>query len=82
MNFPPGAIPGMPLTQPGARLPKMPQMPLQSVQQLPSFDETFTPDIDSSKEEESEIDPPDDWLQPKVFKGSVNQPESFSENKG
>lgn len=80
MNFPPGSIPGVPVAQPGIRLPKMPPMP--PLQTLPSFDEVLAPDMDSTKEEESEIDPPDDWLQPKVFKGSVNQPESFSENKG
>ena len=48
--------------------------------------ETDAIDAQGTGETEQEINPPDDWLQPKVFKGSVTpQPtssDSFSENKG
>ncbi len=78
MNFPPGAIPGMPI-MPGIKLPKMQQMPPMP----PVFDENDSVDLEGTNESEADITPPDDWLQPKVFKGSTsNQPESFSENKG
>lgn len=41
-------------------------------------------DIEGTQEVEQNINPPDDWLQPKVFKGSSapSNPDSFSENKG
>lgn len=37
-----------------------------------------------TKEEEQDVNPPEDWLQPKVIKGAAgtNQPTTFSENKG
>lgn len=72
MNFPPGAIPGMPLS--------MPKMPIPTP--MPQPFEIVAPDPESTQEEEQDISPPDDWLQPKVFKGATNSPDSFSENKG
>ena len=41
-------------------------------------------DIEGTKEEEQVINPPEDWLQPKVIKGaaSMDQPQTPSENKG
>ncbi len=68
MAFPPGSIP----TQPFG-MPKMPKFVPQ---------EEDVQDFEGTQESEQDINPPDDWLQPKVFKGSVNTPDSFSENKG
>lgn len=69
-NFPPGAIPDRPFTQ---RLPQVPPQP-QEVQ---------TPDVEGTQEQEQAINPPDDWLQPKIFKGAAtSNPDTFSENKG
>ncbi len=44
-------------------------------------------DFEGTSEAEQDINPPDDWLQPKVYKGanqpsSQPSPSSFSENKG
>ncbi len=41
-------------------------------------------DVEGTKEEEQVINPPEDWLQPKVIKGaaSIDQPQTPSENKG
>ncbi|HJY98098.1 MAG TPA: hypothetical protein VJ227_00055 [Patescibacteria group bacterium] len=69
-DFPPGAIP----TQPFAK--KMVNIP-QPVQE-----EVDLQDMEGTAETEQEINPPDDWLQPKVFKGADLNPDSFSENKG
>lgn len=67
-HFPPGAIPSAPFSQ---RQPKMEQ-PI-----------VIRQDIEGTQEEEQDINPPEDWLQPKVFKGAtVSRPDSFSENKG
>jgi hypothetical protein len=68
-NFPPGSIPGVI----GSPAPK------------PSMaSEMQTPDPEGTLEKEQDINPPDDWLQPKVFKGAnqPTQPVTFSENKG
>ena len=73
MNFPVGSIP----TQPFSKTVE------PTIQQAPVFDEQETSDPDNTQETEQTINPPDDWLQPKVFKGSsVPSSESFSENKG
>lgn len=74
MNFPPGSIPGMPLRMPKMAIPQQP---------TPTFDEQYNPDPEGTNEAEQDLDAPDDWLQPKVFKGAaISQPDSFSENKG
>lgn len=65
-NFPPGAIPTRPYIR---QAPPMPQ-------------EVDAQDIEGTAEAEQVINPPDDWLQPKVFKGAAANPDSFSENKG
>ncbi|MDP1710005.1 MAG: hypothetical protein Q8L28_00080 [bacterium] len=76
-NFPAGAIPGMQVfnkgvqTEPKIDLPNVP------------FEQPEAVDVKGTKEEEQAINPPDDWLQPKVYKGSTStQPDSYSENKG
>lgn len=70
MSFPPGSIPGMPMkVQKDAAV-------------IPAFSEQVNPDEDGTNESEQDLTPPDDWLQPKVFKGTVGSPDSFSENKG
>ncbi len=77
-NFPPGSIP----TKPFGKI-KMPQPQIIKTPQVPA--ETATPDMEGTAETEAQINPPDDWLQPKVFKGGnpgQNQPTSYSENKG
>ncbi len=51
----------------------------QKVSQVPQVEPVLE---QVEKKEELVENPPDDWLQPKIFKGAVNQPDSFSENKG
>ena len=74
MGFPPGSIPTQPFNQPVVHQPLMPQMP----------QETDAMDIEGTGESEQDINPPDDWLQPKVFKGAnqPTQPTSLNENMG
>lgn len=79
-NFPPGSIPTRPFVK-----QQMPQRPPKVIpaQQIP--EERDAQDIEGTQESEADINPPDDWLQPKVFKGGSpgqNMPTSFSENKG
>lgn len=78
-SFPPGSIP----TQPFNRVrPSGQNFQPQSIQ-VPQ--EVESQDPESTQEFEQEINPPDDWLQPKVFKGANTppmNPDSFSENKG
>ncbi len=75
VGFPPGSIPTQPYT-------KVPQV--ADAQQIPQ--EVDANDLEGTAETEADINPPDDWLQPKVFKSSANPPmgqsDSFSENKG
>jgi hypothetical protein len=72
MNFPPGAIPTKPF---GEQVSKIQQV-AQVSQVEPVLEQV------ENKEEVVE-NPPSDWLQPKIYKGaSVNQPDTFSENKG
>jgi hypothetical protein len=67
MGFPPGSIPTQPF---------LPAKPVQDVQP------EVVPEKIEGKEDPVE-NPPDDWLQPKVYKGATsNKPNSFSENKG
>lgn len=77
VNFPPGSIPTRPFEK--IRMPR-PQTPVQIPQ------EADVRDLEGTFEAEQDINPPDDWLQPKIFKGAAVsqpiQPDSFSENKG
>ena len=75
-DFPPGAIPTTPFGN--LRPHKIPVMP------EPIQEDVDAADFEGTQETEADINPPDDWLQPKVFKGapSQNMPDSFSENKG
>jgi hypothetical protein len=90
MGFPPGSIPTQPYTAktttPGEVASKaLHGVPLD-VQSTIQPGETDAMDIEGTGETEQDINPPDDWLQPKVFKNSNNppmiNPDSFSENKG
>lgn len=75
ISFPAGSIPTQPFDEKVAQVLQVPQ-----VVQDEHLDAA---DFDSTQETEADINPPDDWLQPKVYKGaSSNQPDSFSENKG
>jgi hypothetical protein len=74
-DFPPGAIPTKPFRAPIQR-------PVTPMQQVEVQAEATVPEVQS---ENIDIDPPADWLQPKIYKGasvSQNQPTSYSENKG
>ena len=69
IGFPPGAIPEKPFIAPVAQQPPVlnPEPVLEQVENKEGVIEN----------------PPSDWLQPKIYKGaSVNQPDTFSENKG
>lgn len=82
IGFPPGSIPTQPFNS-----PQMVAMPVAMAQTAgnPVLQETDTNDKDGTSETEQEINPPDDWLQPKVFNKSnppITSPDSFSENKG
>lgn len=88
MGFPPGSIPTQPYVQSsnnqiGKSTNDSQPMP-QVVPQMPQ--ETDASDMNGTGETEQEINPPDDWLQPKIFKGAntpqMTSPDSFSENKG
>ncbi len=80
MGFPPGAIP----TQPYVQSVASSKQQVVGAQQIPQ--EVDANDIEGTAETEADINPPDDWLQPKVFRSSANPPmgqsDSFSENKG
>jgi hypothetical protein len=60
-SFPAGAIPGRPF---GAPVLKRPVTP---VQQIETQAETLTSE---KGEEAAEVNPPSDWLQPKIYKGT------------
>lgn len=69
-SFPQGAIPNRPFNN-------VPFQPVQSEQDVQ--------DVEGTQESEIDINPPSDWLQPKVFRGAntpPTNPDSFSENKG
>ncbi len=74
MNFPAGSIPSQPFSAPTQPRPT-PKQVMQAI-------ESMSPDMEGTHEDEQDINAPDDWLQPKVYKGSSSQPDSFSENKG
>ncbi len=80
MSFPAGAIPTQPFTSPAQTPAPAVKFPTKEVT------EKILEDIDGTQEEEQDINPPDDWLQPKIYKGASvnqpNQPDSYSENKG
>lgn len=90
MSFPPGAIPTQPLNKPVQTVQQNPVQQFQVASQPVSqalLQPVTPPTIDASgtQETEQDINPPDDWLQPKIFKGSnppMGQSDSFSENKG
>lgn len=85
--FPVGAIPTQPFNVP-TRQPLAGQQGVNpvamTVPQMPQ--ETDAIDIEGTGETEQEINPPDDWLQPKIFKGAntpqMTSGDSFSESKG
>ena len=56
MGFPPGAIPTQPFNQ--------------KVKQVSQVEQVLQ-DKDGTQETEQDINPPNDWLQPKVYKGTV-----------
>ncbi len=60
MNFPPGAIP----TKPFKALVREPLTPMSQIETQP---EVVTAESD---EESPDINPPSDWLQPKIYKGT------------
>ena len=61
MGFPPGAIPTKPFKAPVV------QSPVTPVSQIENQPEVITPE---TGEETPEINPPSDWLQPKIYKGT------------
>jgi hypothetical protein len=65
MAFPPGAIPTMPFRAPAAQ-PAVSNSPVQ--QPITSYPEPVVEQVEN-KEEIIE-NPPDDWLQPKIYKGT------------
>jgi hypothetical protein len=71
-NFPVGSIPTKPFGAPAVQ--QVPEVPVANPE----------PVVEQIENKEEIIEnPPSDWLQPKIYKGaSVNQPDSFSENKG
>lgn len=89
-NFPPGAIPTQPFGQKVSKVSQVPQvLQVPQTQNATQVTEALVSDPDNTQETEQDINPPDDWLQPKVFKGSAttqvsqpSNPDSFSENKG
>jgi hypothetical protein len=56
--------------------------PVTPPAQIETQPETVAPE---ATQENPDVNPPSDWLQPKIYKGatsSQNQPTTFSENKG
>ncbi len=53
-SFPPGSIPGKPMPQ-----------PIQKSQEV-----KIPKDVEGTEEKEEDVNPPSDWLQPKVYKGT------------
>jgi hypothetical protein len=73
MGFPPGAIPSRPFSSPVNRRPVTP------ITQIETQPEAVVPE---SGQENPDVNPPSDWLQPKIYKGASGNPDTFSENKG
>jgi hypothetical protein len=59
MSFPAGSIPTQPFNQPKPAQAAPPEVSGKPIS-----------DVEGTQEEEQDINPPDDWLQPKVFKGT------------
>jgi hypothetical protein len=81
INFPPGAIPKRPFNLRNQVPVSMPK-PVTPPAQIETQPETVAPE---ATQENPDVNPPSDWLQPKIYKGatsSQNQPTTFSENKG
>jgi hypothetical protein len=73
MAFPPGSIPGRPFSP-------IPRKPVTPVTQIETQPEATVPETGG---ESPDVNPPSDWLQPKIYKGaSIGQPDTFSESKG
>jgi hypothetical protein len=74
MNFPPGAIPTKPfrvsVPQPVASGPAVQQMPITNPE--PVAEQVIGPEPAEGIENKEEVieNPPDDWLQPKIYKGT------------
>jgi len=64
IGFPPGAIPTKPFNEPVVQTPVAAVTPVAQVEK-----QVETPSIESSMET-PEVNPPSDWLQPKIFKGT------------
>jgi len=83
-NFPAGSIPAKPFVrsvQPTVQQSSSSPVPLSATQPIE--------DVNGTQETEQDINPPSDWLQPKIYKGAstaqsqpMNNPDSFSESKG
>jgi len=97
MNFPAGSIPTQPFGEQVSKVLKVPQVTQveETATQLTNqpINQSTGADVEGTQEQEQDINPPDDWLQPKVYKSSAlsssaykgassNQPDSYSENKG
>jgi hypothetical protein len=67
INFPPGAIPTKPFSTPVIPASSQVQAPVTPVAQIETQAEVTTPEIGV---ETPELNPPSDWLQPKIFKGT------------
>jgi len=61
MGFPPGAIPTKPFSGPAS------QQPVTPISQIETQPEAIVPE---SGEESLDVNPPSDWLQPKIYKGT------------
>jgi len=61
MSFPPGAIPARPFGTPPV------QQPVTPISQIETQPEAVVPESD---EESPDANPPSDWLQPKIYKGT------------
>lgn len=78
MNFPPGAIPKRPFNVP-TQTPVSTPRPMTPLAQIETQPEAATSE---ATQENPDVNPPSDWLQPKIFKGASGNPDTFSENKG
>jgi hypothetical protein len=80
IDFPPGAIPSKPFSVPNQISGFAPVQ--KPAQQSPVASSEPVAEQIENKEDVLE-NPPNDWLQPKIFKGNTpSQHDSFSENKG
>jgi hypothetical protein len=66
MGFPAGAIPTKPFSVPNQVSGSVPK-PITPISQIESQPETA---VSETSEESPEVNPPSDWLQPKIYKGT------------